>query len=469
MHVRFPRRLVFVLVAALPALAAGIDLDALLDYAGQAVPHYVAKDNTAGNLVTDAGATLGRVLFYDRALSLNATTSCASCHQQAFAFGDPDVASVGFDGALTGRHSMRLVNARFADEAAFFWDERAATLEEQVTMPIQDHGEMGFSGTDGQPGIDSLLRRLNGLERYRRLTPFALGVDALTEAHLQAALAQFVRSIQSFDSRFDVGLAVPGTRLQDDFANFSAEENLGKRLYLAAPGNGGAGCQGCHRAPEFDIDPASGNNGVVGSLGGGQDLTNTRAPSLRDLVNPDGLVNGPFMHDGSLADLPAVVDHYDAVTANPAIDRRLRGGPGANGQQLNLTEAEKRALVAFLGTLTGDAVYADERWNDPFEPDGSLVIEPAVSAAPAAENVRFRVYPNPAAECVTVELPADGTYAVTLRDAAGRELRHIGAAAGRQQLALANLGAGMYLVSVVPLVGDAAASPLPATRWLRVE
>jgi len=93
---------------------------------------------------------LGRVLFYDKNLSVNNTISCASCHKQEFAVGDTAVSSLGVDNGRTERHSMRLINTRYANEAKFFWNERAASLEAQVTMPIVDHLEMGFSGQTGR-------------------------------------------------------------------------------------------------------------------------------------------------------------------------------------------------------------------------------------------------------------------------------------------------------------------------------
>ena len=105
-----------------------IDLNDLFDYSNQPIPGYIQKDNTPfNNTLTDEGATLGRVLFYDKQLSVDNTVSCASCHQQQFAFGDTAVVSQGVNGT-TGRHSVRLVNARFGDEVRFFWDERAASL-----------------------------------------------------------------------------------------------------------------------------------------------------------------------------------------------------------------------------------------------------------------------------------------------------------------------------------------------------
>ena len=116
-----------------------IDLDNLKNYANQSIPAYITKDNTAGNPITNKGATLGRILFYDKNLSSNNTISCSSCHQQTHAFGDTNITSNGVNGT-TSRHSMRLINSRFANETKFFWNERAINLETQTTMPIKDHG-----------------------------------------------------------------------------------------------------------------------------------------------------------------------------------------------------------------------------------------------------------------------------------------------------------------------------------------
>lgn len=368
---------------ALPRAKAGdgiIDLTKLANYASQPVPAYIVRDNTGpGNAITDIGATLGRVLFYDRRLSRNDTVSCSSCHQQVHAFGDAATASTGVSGS-TGRHSMRLVNARFAQEDRFFWDERAGSLEIQATMPVRDHGEMGFSGTGGDPSFDELLVKLEAIEEYRVLFYLAFGEGAITEARIQRALAQFVRSIQSYDSRFDAG-RVQVANVGNPFPNFTSQENAGKQLFLAPPPNG-AGCAGCHRPSEFDIDPASRNNGVTGKIGGGTDLTNTRTPTLRDLTRPDGSSNGPFMHDGSLTTLAQVIEHYNRIPAdNAQLDARLRR-PGGQLQNLNLTPQQKSDLESFLRTLAGNAVYTDARWADPFDAEGrlELIVFPSASA-----------------------------------------------------------------------------------------
>ena len=361
--------------AILATFGGAIDLENLDNYANQTVPDYITKINDGGNPITDAGATLGRVLFYDPSLSTDGTTSCASCHLQALGFSDAGIVSTGVEGGQTGRHSMRLINTMFADETDFFWDERAPSHEAQESQPIQDHNEMGFSGQNGRPDLAALITQMEATEYYEELFRFVYLDPTITETRLQDALAEFTKSIQSFDSRFDQGRAQVNNNGQN-FPNYTAEENAGKDLYLDAPNQGGAGCQGCHRAPEFDIRPGSDQNGVFRVAGSNTefDLTNTRSPSLRDLVGPGGSSNGPFMHDGSLATLRAVIDHYDAIqepTSEPplsdwrnTIDNRLF--PNGNPQRLNLTETEKDQLEAFLLTLTGSSIYSDPKLSDPF-------------------------------------------------------------------------------------------------------
>lgn len=356
-----------------------LDLTELENYANQTIPAYINRNNTpAGNAITDRGATLGRVLFYDKRLSRNDTISCASCHQQALAFSDGATASTGVSGA-TGRHSMRLINARFSQEPRFFWDERATSLENQSTQPIKDHAEMGFSGTSGDPAFSDLVTKLSAIADYRVLFAMTFGDATINEDRIQRAISQFVRSIQSFDSKYDAGRAT--TPDNQPFANFTAAENAGKQLFLTPVPNGGAGCAGCHRPPEFDIDPNSLNNGVTNSIAGGTDLLNTRSPTLRDLVRTNGQANGGFMHTGAFASLGAVIDHYNLIPGdNSNLDPRLRR-PGGQVQNLNLTPTQRANLVAFLSTLAGTAVYTDARWSNPFNAQGGidLIILPATA------------------------------------------------------------------------------------------
>ncbi len=344
-----------------------LDLERLQNYENQTIPNYIEKDNTVGNEITNAKATLGRVLFYDKKMSSNNTISCASCHKQVFAFGDTDLVSQGVNG-VTGRHSMRLINARFSDENQFFWDERSESLEAQTTQPIQDHLEMGFSGQDGAPTLNDLIVKLNALDYYQELVNFAYGDMLLTENRIQESLAQFIRSIQSFDSKYDNGRITAANDAQD-FSNFTTQENLGKQLFLLPPNMGGVGCAGCHRAPEFDIDPNSRNNGIISIFGTNEiDVSVTRAPTLRDIFNTSGTLNGALMHDASKTTMREVLEHYNAIdpTGNTDLDRRLQGGPGQNGQRLNLSDDQMVALEAFIKTLSGSDVYTNEKWSDPF-------------------------------------------------------------------------------------------------------
>jgi cytochrome c peroxidase len=351
-----------------------INLNSLSNYANQTIPSYITKDNSIGNPITDKGATLGRVLFYDKNLSSNNTISCASCHQQENAFSDVATASLGVNGT-TGRHTMRLINTRFANESKFFWDERAASLEIQTTQPIRNHGEMGYSGTNGDQSFSDLIAKLSTKGYYKELFKYVYGSEEITEGKIQLALGQFIRSIQSFDSKYDSGRALAANDGQP-FTNFTAQENQGKNLFLTPPtfdatGNrtgGGLGCAGCHAAPEFDIDPNTKNNGIIGTIGSPTiDVTNTRAPSLRDLVKLNGNTNGPMMHTGVITSLQAAIGHYGTINIAPGntnLDPRLT--PNGFGQHLNLTAPEVNAVIAFLKTLSGTDVYVNPKWSNPF-------------------------------------------------------------------------------------------------------
>ena len=353
-----------------------IELDNLPNYENQTVPNYITKNNSLGNNISNEIATLGRVLFYDVNLSVDNTVSCATCHQQSHGFSDTEVASNGVNGQ-TVRHSMRLINVLFSDEVKFFWDERAETLEAQTTMPIKDHGEMGFSGENGDLSFEDLLEKLNGIGYYNELFTFAFGNSNITEDRIQQALSQFVRSIQSFDTKYDEGRAQAGND-GIPFSNFTMQENQGKNLFLAPPqfdGNGsriggGIGCAGCHTPPEFSIEPNTLNNGIIGVIGSTSDIdiNNTKAPTLRELFSVDGSLNGPFMHTGAFVNLQQVMTHYDNIIVplgNTNIDPKLL--PQGNPQQLNLTTEEINSVIAFLRTLSGTDVYTNTKWSNPFE------------------------------------------------------------------------------------------------------
>ena len=329
-------------------------------------------DNTpADNRITDAGATLGRVLFYDRNLSANRTVACASCHQQARAFSDGVAFSTGFAGGHTARNSMQVTDARFYRNGRFFWDERAATLEAQVLQPILNATEMGLT-------LPEIVTRVSAQPYYAPLFQRAFGDGAVTTDRIARALAQFSRSLVSYRSRYDQGLAATGD-VNLAFPNFTAQENQGKQLFMTR-----AGCAGCHMfnpgppAPGprpnqaiFFVDRAT-NNGLDATTAGidngvgdqtqlARDDGRFKSPSLRNVA-----LTAPYTHDGRLPTLEAVVEHYRrGVQPHPNLDPRLRN-PDGSPRRLQVTDAEAASLVAFMRTLSDPALTTDPWFADPF-------------------------------------------------------------------------------------------------------
>lgn len=354
-----------------PATPAGVAEFTTVDftvtpvYTNPTLPAYYdntvdALDNAPANpAATDRIATLGRVLFSDKRISINDTIACASCHQQAKGFTDPNRFSTGFSGAaFTTAHSMRIGNARYYRPGSAFWDKRSASLEDQASQPMQNAVEMGWTAAAG--GIAALITKLNATTYYRDLFNWAFGNPTITEARMQTALAQFERAMISSSSRWDDGYAqtfsatAPNRGLGTPLPNFTAEENRGRDLFMNPRGQGGAGCAGCHIPPTFSL--------AANSLSNGLDAGETRifkSPSLKNI----GLT-GPFMHDGRFSTIEQVVDFYDhGIQAGPALDNRLRQGAGGPPIVLNLSAADKAALAAFLRTLDDPVLTTDRRFG----------------------------------------------------------------------------------------------------------
>jgi cytochrome c peroxidase len=334
---------------------------------GQPLPTSInGTDNTpSDNPITNDGATLGRVLFYDKKLSANGTIACASCHKQEKGFADDATLSLGFNGGSTGRHSMTLINARFYQRGRFFWDERAATLEEQVLMPFQDPVEMGMT-------LEQVVSKVQEQSYYPELFQKAFGSQEITSDKIAKALAQFVRSIVSYSSKYDAGRALapsPGA----NFSNFTAEENTGKNIFFQTITNGGGACFGCHTTEAFiSANPGPQNNGLdavsTADLGAGSVFPNPifvgrfKTTSLRNIE-----LTAPFMHDGRFATLEEVVEHYNSgIKAHPTLSPALTD-PNGNPVRLNFTASQKAALIAFLKTLTDNSLSNEEKWSNPFK------------------------------------------------------------------------------------------------------
>ncbi len=333
-------------------------------------------DNTpANNPTTDAGATLGRVLFYDKKLSANGTVSCASCHQQEFGFSDPNILSDGFDGGKTRRHSMGIVNARFYFSGKFFWDERASTLEEQVLMPFQDEVEMGLT-------LEQLEEIARDQVYYPRLFTEAFGDETINSDRISKALAQFIRSMVSTTSKYDIARSQVQSPI-DDFPTFTNQENRGKDLFylpIEAPSGARINCAGCHISEAFVGSVPNGGMGTTTSTNNGLDAVSAsdlgiyettnnqndigkfKTPSLRNIA-----IRPPYMHDGRFASLRAVIDHYsEGVQNHMNLANSLKDDMG-NPVRLNLTDADKEALIAFLETLTDEEMLSDEKYSNPFK------------------------------------------------------------------------------------------------------
>ncbi|MFM7671279.1 MAG: cytochrome c peroxidase [Bacteroidota bacterium] len=348
----------------------------------------------ANNPTTDEGATLGRVLFYDVELSKNRKISCASCHQQQFSFTDTARFSVGYDGALTHRNSMSLAHARFQKDSAFFWDNRARTLEIQTLMPIQSDVEMGLT-------LDTLVARIAAKAYYAPLFQAAFGSPTVTSLKISRAPAQFIRSMNTFGSKYRAGVnSTLGNPSIVPLVNLTAEENLGKDLFMDEQrGN----CQACHTRNIFvpqgskniGLDLVYADNGVGEASNNAGKNGQFSVPSLINVA-----LTAPYMHDGRYKTLEQVVNFYsDSIKPHPNLDGFLRkilpGTIDPNNHTcdtcppriIRYTDTEKRALIAFLKTMTDTVLTTDARWSNPFcSPAGNTQLEPLLG---------WGIYPSP--------------------------------------------------------------------------
>jgi cytochrome c peroxidase len=333
------------------------------------------KDNAA-NPITNDGATLGRVLFYDRKLSLNNQIACASCHHQEQGFADNNKFSSGFEGKKTSRNALAIINADL--EETFFWDTRSKSLEDLSLQPIRNHIEMGIED------MNKLSQKLAKINYYPELFEKAFGSKNINGEKIANAMSQFLRSMVTYRSKFDIA------KKNNNFSNFSALELRGKELFMNK-----LHCQNCHggsnlntsidgeHAFNIGLDQEYKDNGV-GSLTANRNQNGVfKVPSLRNIA-----LTAPYMHDGRFATLEEVVEHYNQNMQNHVnlfnslrtftwegnggnINSGGSSGWGSSGKDqflrtLNLQANDAKALVAFLKTFTDEKAAKDERFSNPF-------------------------------------------------------------------------------------------------------
>ena len=302
------------------------------------------------NLITNAGATLGRVLFYDKRLSATNTHSCSSCHEQSHGFASAERFPPGALGVPTRRSPMALTGVRYNNQNRYFSDQRAGPLEDLVLMPIKEQGELASS-------MSALSEELAGTDYYPPLFTAAFGSSKITGNRISKALAQFLRSLISYQSKFDEAhYYVSPEPPPDPEAVLTPEELRGAEVWSAGQ------CFRCHQTtPAFDA-PWPNNNGldeVITDPGEGEGRF--RVASLRNIA-----VSGPYMHDGRFATLREAIDHYSTgIKANPGLSGQLGGG--TEPRRFNFTEQEKSDLEAFFNTLTDHHFLNDPKFSDPFQ------------------------------------------------------------------------------------------------------
>lgn len=276
---------------------------------------------------------LGRQLFFDPILSGDRTISCASCHREQFAFADTAGLSAGVTGRRGRRNTPSAMNVRL--QANFFWDGRAATLEEQALGPIANPLEMDLP-------IPMAVARLNQSPAYRAAFQRVFG-EAPTDRTLAQALAEFERSLETSNSPFD------DWRLNDNAAAVSASAKRGFALF-----NGKAGCLRCHIGADFNSvefrniglydGQALADSGRAAITGLASDLGKFKIGPLRNVA-----LTAPYMHNGMFRTLRQVIDYYN--DPNQVVPHARNRDPFLT-QPLRLTGQEKADLENFLRSLT---------------------------------------------------------------------------------------------------------------------
>lgn len=327
-------------------------------------PKVAAMPVPADNPLTVQGVELGRWLFYDPILSGNDTQACADCHQQHLSFTDGRKIAIGSEGKPGRRNTLHLVN--LAWQTSFFWDGRAETLEQQVLMPIQDPLELNQN-------VDALIEELRGHPDYPSRFEAAFPGSGVTTENLAKALAQFLRTLVSFDAKID--------RIEEGKYTPTAVEQRGLDMMTAVAYGRPEGedfCDACHQAraglvPGIDkmgmyITREFHNNGIVDSndpgrgevTGVSEDRGRFKVPSVRNIT-----VTGPYMHDGRFATLREVLEYYNKDLPDSGdLDQELKvaGKP----VRLRMTRDDIDALLVAAEMFTDERFLSNPAFSSPF-------------------------------------------------------------------------------------------------------
>ena len=316
-------------------------------------------DLPADNTLTQQGVQLGRMLFYEKMLSLDGSQSCASCHNQADGFSDTLQFSVGVEMLEGKRQAMPIFNMAWHTNE-FFWDGRAHLLRDQSLKPIEDPLEMNET-------LENVIAKLSASQLYKDQFTRAFGSEEVTSEKMSLAMEQFMLTIVSYDSKYDKYLAGE--------VQLTESEERGRLLFETEynpffPDMSGADCAHCHGGANFENDQYM-NNGLDDDATfmdiGREDVTNNpsdkakfKVPSLRNIA-----VTAPYMHDGRFQTLEEVVDHYNehikqSSTLDPALIQVADNGG------LQLTDEDKIDLVNFLKSLTDQTFINNQDYTDPF-------------------------------------------------------------------------------------------------------
>jgi cytochrome c peroxidase len=314
----------------------------------------------ADNPTTKQGVYLGRLLFYETALSANNKLSCSSCHQQDKAFTDGKALSEGVDHVFSTRNSMSLVNLLWTRK--FFWDGRAGSLEDQAATPLSNPHEMGQALTVS-------AQKLSQIRSYPALFRLVYGDTLINGDRIVKAIAQFERTLISANARYDQYLR--------NAYQPNQQELKGMALFIQFPqpekGIRGANCAHCHGGVKTYMELFH-NNGLdsIPKDAGIETLTSLptdrgrfKVPTLRNVA-----LTAPYMHDGRFKTLEEVVDHYsEHIKQSASLSSFLQGESNeVGGTSLKLLPEEKKELVAFLNMLTDSTFINNPHFSNPHLP-----------------------------------------------------------------------------------------------------